>query len=179
MSLNFIKVWRNDKWYNKRVLIWHFTLVLIKINYGQIGNTTKFLTIYNLHIILCKYMHLSTCMFCKNTITLTKTELSSKQHSKTCIIYCWQLNSAWCNFHSIINNTNFKHLQQHKNVYLYIYWYRKHDWNVPELTRTVSNLTEWYPPFAILWCSNFGVLDSNSIPSCTSAGCVLQLCKVS
>ena len=40
MSLNFIKAWRNDKWYNKRVLIWHFTLVLIKINYGQIGDQT-------------------------------------------------------------------------------------------------------------------------------------------
>jgi hypothetical protein len=25
---------------NKRVLIWHFTLVLIKINYGQIGDQT-------------------------------------------------------------------------------------------------------------------------------------------
>ena len=37
MSLNFIKAWRNDK-YNKRVLIWRFTLVLIKINYGQIGD---------------------------------------------------------------------------------------------------------------------------------------------
>ena len=23
--------------------------------------------------------------------------------------------------------------------------------------RTVSNLTEWYPPLAILWCSNFGI----------------------
>ena len=31
MSLNFIKAW---------VLIWHFTLVLIKINYGQIGDQT-------------------------------------------------------------------------------------------------------------------------------------------
>ena len=40
MSLNFIKAWRNDKWYNKRVLIWHFTLVLIKINYGKIGDQT-------------------------------------------------------------------------------------------------------------------------------------------
>ena len=30
----------NDKWYNKRVLIWHFTLVLIKINYEQIGDQT-------------------------------------------------------------------------------------------------------------------------------------------
>jgi hypothetical protein len=40
MSLNFIKAWRNDKWYNKRVMIWHFTLVLIKINYGQIGDQT-------------------------------------------------------------------------------------------------------------------------------------------
>ena len=39
-------------------------------------------------------------------------------------------------------------------------------------TRTVSDLTEWYPPLAILWCSNH-------IPSCTSAGSVLQLCKVS
>ena len=38
MSLNFI--WRNDKWYNKRVLIWRFTLVLIKINYVQIGDQT-------------------------------------------------------------------------------------------------------------------------------------------
>ena len=38
MSLNFI--WRNHKWYNKRVLIWRFTLVLIKINYGQIGDQT-------------------------------------------------------------------------------------------------------------------------------------------
>jgi hypothetical protein len=38
MSLNFI--WRNDKRYNKRVLIWHFTLALIKINYGQIGDQT-------------------------------------------------------------------------------------------------------------------------------------------
>ena len=38
MSLNFI--WKNDKWYNKRVLIWRFTLVLIKINYGQIGDQT-------------------------------------------------------------------------------------------------------------------------------------------
>ena len=28
-----------------------------------------------------------------------------------------------------------------------------------------------------LW--NTGILDSNGIPSCTSAGCVLQLCKVS
>ena len=39
MSLNFI--WRNDKWYNKRVLIWRFTLVLVKINYGQIGDQTE------------------------------------------------------------------------------------------------------------------------------------------
>ena len=38
MSLNFIIAWKNNKWYNKRVLIWHFTLVLIKINYGQIGD---------------------------------------------------------------------------------------------------------------------------------------------
>jgi len=41
MSLNFIKAWRNDKWYNKRVLIWRFPLVLIKINYGQIGDQTR------------------------------------------------------------------------------------------------------------------------------------------
>jgi hypothetical protein len=40
MSLNFIKAWRNDRWYNNRVLIWCFTLVLIKINYGQIGDQT-------------------------------------------------------------------------------------------------------------------------------------------
>ena len=39
MSLNFIKAWRNDK-NNKIVLIWRFTLVLIKINYGQIGDQT-------------------------------------------------------------------------------------------------------------------------------------------
>ena len=26
--------------HNKRVLIWHFTLVLIKINYGRIGDET-------------------------------------------------------------------------------------------------------------------------------------------
>jgi hypothetical protein len=39
MPLNFIKAWRNDK-YNKIVLIWRFTLVLIKINYGQIGDQT-------------------------------------------------------------------------------------------------------------------------------------------
>jgi hypothetical protein len=31
MYLNFIKAWGNDKRYNKRALIWHFTLVLIKI----------------------------------------------------------------------------------------------------------------------------------------------------
>ena len=41
MSLNFIKAWRNDKWYNKRVLIWHFTLVLIKIKYEKIGDQTR------------------------------------------------------------------------------------------------------------------------------------------
>ena len=35
-----MKAWRNDKWYNKRVLIWHFTLVLININYGKIGGQT-------------------------------------------------------------------------------------------------------------------------------------------
>jgi hypothetical protein len=40
MSLNFIKALRNDRWYNKRVLIWRFTLVLIKINSGQIGDQT-------------------------------------------------------------------------------------------------------------------------------------------
>jgi hypothetical protein len=28
---------------NKRVLIWHFPLVLIKINYGQIGDQTALL----------------------------------------------------------------------------------------------------------------------------------------
>jgi hypothetical protein len=39
MPLNFIKAWRNDK-YNKIVLIWRFTLVLIKINCGQIGDQT-------------------------------------------------------------------------------------------------------------------------------------------
>jgi hypothetical protein len=38
MSLNFIIAWKNDKWYINRVLIWRFTLILIKINYGQIGD---------------------------------------------------------------------------------------------------------------------------------------------
>jgi hypothetical protein len=40
MSLNFITAWRtiNDK--IKRVLIWRFFLVLIKISYGQIGDQT-------------------------------------------------------------------------------------------------------------------------------------------
>jgi hypothetical protein len=38
MSLNFIIAWKNDKWCNKGVLIWRFTVVLIKINYGQIGD---------------------------------------------------------------------------------------------------------------------------------------------
>ena len=43
-DFNFVNVlelhqsMENDKWYNKRVLIWRFTLVLIKINYGQIGD---------------------------------------------------------------------------------------------------------------------------------------------
>jgi hypothetical protein len=31
----------SEKIYNKRVLIWRFTLVLIKINYGQIGDQTR------------------------------------------------------------------------------------------------------------------------------------------
>jgi hypothetical protein len=50
MSLNFIKAWRNDKWYNKRVLIWRFTLVLIKINYGQIG---KYSIKCPMHTVAC------------------------------------------------------------------------------------------------------------------------------
>jgi hypothetical protein len=29
--------------------------------------------------------------------------------------------------------------------------------NQTDKTRTVSDLTEWYPPLAILWCSNFGI----------------------
>jgi hypothetical protein len=33
--------------YNKRVLVWHFTLVLIKINYGQIGDQTGLFHITN------------------------------------------------------------------------------------------------------------------------------------
>jgi len=65
-----------------------YVLLLTSLDhFVQHGNTTKFLTIYNLHIILCKYLHLSTCMFCKNTLVLAKTEQLSKQHSKTCIIY--------------------------------------------------------------------------------------------
>ena len=45
-DFNFVNVlelhhsMENDKWYNKKVLIWRFTLVLIKINYGQIGDQT-------------------------------------------------------------------------------------------------------------------------------------------
>jgi hypothetical protein len=37
MFLNFITAWRTINDTIKRVLIWRFTLVLIKINYGQIG----------------------------------------------------------------------------------------------------------------------------------------------
>jgi hypothetical protein len=33
------------------------------------------------------------------------------------------------------------------------YWVQ----NQTDKTRTVSDLTEWYPPLAILWCSNFGI----------------------
>jgi hypothetical protein len=40
MSLNFITVWRTINDTINRVLIWRFTLVLIKINYGQIGDQT-------------------------------------------------------------------------------------------------------------------------------------------
>jgi hypothetical protein len=40
MSLNFITAWRMINDTIKRVLIWRFTLVLIKINYGQIGDQT-------------------------------------------------------------------------------------------------------------------------------------------
>jgi hypothetical protein len=40
MSLNFIIAWRTINDTIKRVLIWRFTLVLIKINYGQIGDQT-------------------------------------------------------------------------------------------------------------------------------------------
>jgi hypothetical protein len=40
MSLNFITAWRTINDTIKRVLIWRFTLVLIKINYGQIGDQT-------------------------------------------------------------------------------------------------------------------------------------------
>ena len=45
-DFNFVNVlelhqsMENDKWNNKRVLIWRFTLVLIKINYEQIGDQT-------------------------------------------------------------------------------------------------------------------------------------------
>jgi hypothetical protein len=51
--LNFIKAWRNNK-YNKRVLIWRITLVLIKINYGQIGDQTG-LFLYNKPSILYQW----------------------------------------------------------------------------------------------------------------------------
>ena len=50
MSLNFIKAWRNDKWYNERVLIWRFTLVLIKINYGKIGEYSITCPMHTSHV---------------------------------------------------------------------------------------------------------------------------------
>jgi hypothetical protein len=40
MSLNFITAWRTINDTTHRVLIWCFTSVLIKINYGQIGDQT-------------------------------------------------------------------------------------------------------------------------------------------
>ena len=40
MSLNFITAWRTINDTTNRVLIWRFTSVLIKINYGQIGDQT-------------------------------------------------------------------------------------------------------------------------------------------
>ena len=40
---NIEKAWLHFISSNKRVLIWHFTLVLIKINYGQIGDQTALL----------------------------------------------------------------------------------------------------------------------------------------
>jgi hypothetical protein len=40
MSLNFITAWRTINDTINRVLIWRFTLVLIKINYRQIGDQT-------------------------------------------------------------------------------------------------------------------------------------------
>ena len=40
MFLNFITAWRTINNTINRVLIWRFTLVLIKINYGQIGDQT-------------------------------------------------------------------------------------------------------------------------------------------
>jgi hypothetical protein len=35
MSLNFIIAWNNEKWYNKRDLIWRFTLVFMKSYAGN------------------------------------------------------------------------------------------------------------------------------------------------
>jgi hypothetical protein len=53
MSLNFIISWQNDKWYNKRVLIWRFTLVLIKINYGQIGDQNGYQFGVKFKLVFC------------------------------------------------------------------------------------------------------------------------------
>jgi hypothetical protein len=65
----------------------------------------------------------------------------------------------------------------------YCYYRCYNGLNVPEIDgmkcKCVRDDYEWYPALAILWSSNFGILDSNGIPSCTSAGSVLQLCKVS
>jgi hypothetical protein len=55
MSLNFITAWRTINDTIKRVLIWRFTLVLIKINYGQIGDQKEQESLPNAHVKIIGY----------------------------------------------------------------------------------------------------------------------------
>ena len=82
--------------------------------------------------------------------------------SNTLIFTAYNVWSGICRFNTTLNIISVMSWQ--------LYWWRQLQYQ--KKTRTVSDLTEWYPQLAILWCSNH-------IPSCTSAGSVLQLCKVS
>ena len=64
MSLNFIIAWKNDKWYINRVLIWRFTLILIKINYGQIGDQKGSFTRQTQYFIQDSRSSGNQCFFC-------------------------------------------------------------------------------------------------------------------
>ena len=96
MSLNFIKAWRNDK-YNKRVLIWHFTSVLIKINYGQIGDQT------GLFYTINPVFHTSGNRFVRRTGTFgnlifSLVPLDNRNTRSTCPTYRTNVNvEAWFN----------------------------------------------------------------------------------